>query len=190
MLPAEQLIGKCRRGYFNVCTFRSNFHIFLGNLGKTNMSGDPNEYQYIDPVYRRRSMDPLPRNSRRIFLYEVSQLSDQEDRTAQFRVDLQNFLGLEQPIPPLIWVKPGRNHTDQRTVERANAKKIDICDDQYEHLREVLMKQAVNASRWIRKYFVASDDVVVSSRDYFVNTLMPSWERDPCLDRKAEASKT
>ena len=29
MPPAEKLVGKCQRGWFNLCTFRSNFHIHL-----------------------------------------------------------------------------------------------------------------------------------------------------------------
>ena len=224
MPPADKLIGKCRRGYYNLCTFRSNFHIFLGNLGKTNFTTDPAEYQYVAPQFRR-SMSPLqyddsnnssfadddenlqqlsrrPARRRRIFLYEVSQLSGGDSRAAnttttttdaaadrrvaQFRVDLQHYLGLSQPIPPMIWFKPGRNHTSQDIHTRTATRKIDICDEPYVPLRQVLMEQAVNASRWIRKFFVESPDVVVSSRDYFVHTLMPSWERDPCLDRRAE----
>jgi hypothetical protein len=49
------------------------------------------------------------------------------------------------------------------------------------------MEQAMNASTWIRQYFLHSPDVVVSSRDYFIHDLMASWKRDPCFDRAMAA---
>ena len=191
MPPIETLIGKCRRGMFNLCTFRANFHIPLANLGKTNITQDPEEYKYVDIKFRKRSLNPVPPSSRRVFLYDVSQLSQQKDdvdgkRAAQFRVDLQKYLRLEKPIPPMIWFKPGINHTDSKVIQATRARKIDICSDKYIELRSVLMKQALDTSRWIREFFVPAKDVYVSSPDYFLNTLMPSWERDPCLDRNAK----
>jgi hypothetical protein len=181
MPPPNELVGKCRKGFFNLCTFRANFHIPLINLGKTNRTEE--ELQYVAPQWLPRSIKPLPPNNRQILLYEVSQLSDPKYET-QFRVDLQHFLGLQREIPPMIWFKPGKKHTDAQVIEKTSLKKIDICDDEFQDLRAILMEQAVNASRWIREYFVYAPDVTVSSRDYFVNELMPSWERDPCLDRK------
>lgn len=148
------------------------------------MTDNVDEQRYVAAPFRR-SLDPLPHNKRRVFLYEVSQLSDDSSgREGQFRVDLQSFLGLRQPIEPLIWFKPGRQHSDEKVIQRTNSKKINICDEKYEGLRNVLMEQAVNASRWIREFFVNSPDVTVSSPEYFVKTLMPSWEQDPCLNRK------
>jgi hypothetical protein len=197
MPPAETLIGKCKRGSYYVCTFRANFHIFLGNLGKTNITNDRNEYELVSPQFWH-SMDPLlydnvpnhPARHRRVFLYEVSQLTESHDhnRTDTFRLDLQHYLGLSRAIPPMIWFKPGRNHTDELILQRTASRKIDICDERYQQLRAVLLEQAVNASRWIRRYFVKSPDVYVSSPDFFASTLMPSWERDPCLDRKVKMS--
>jgi hypothetical protein len=181
MPEPNQLVGKCRKGFFNLCTFRANFHIPLINLGKTNRTEE--ELQYVAPQWLPRSIKPLPPNNRQILLYEVSQLSDPKYET-QFRMDLQNFLGLQREIPPMIWFKPGKKHTDAQVIEKTSLKKIDICDDEFRDLRAILMEQAVNASRWIREYFVNAPDVTVSSRDFFVNELMPSWECDPCLDRK------
>lgn len=178
--PVE-LIGKCRKGFFNLCTFRANFHIPLINLSKTNRTEA--ELQYVSPQWLPRSIRPLPPNNRGIFLYEITQLSDTE-REAQFRIDLQRYLGLVQPIPPMMWFKPGKKHTDAHVIEKTSLKKINICDDEFRELRAILTEQAVNASRWIRDYFVHAPDVTVSSPDYFINDLMPSWERDPCLDRE------
>ena len=192
MPPAEQLVGKCQRGFFNLCTFRANFHIHLANLGKTPVSD--RELDLVEPRYRR-AVKPIRvamanettaatqlANHRKIFLYEVSQLSDPVYES-QFRIDLQRFLGLTQPISTMIWFKPGRNHTSEHVKQKTAAKKIDICNDRYTSLRKILLEQAVNASKWIVEYFVASPDVVVSSPDLFVRELMPSWSKDPCWER-------
>lgn len=187
MPPAETMIGKCLRGWNNVCTNRANFHIFLSNLGKTNMTTDETEQSFVDEPFRK-IMDAVP-TSRRVFMYEISQLSDpDENRASQFRSDLQRYLHLKQPIDPLIWFKPGVNHTDERQLGDVNSKKIDICEARYEKLRSILMHQAVQASRWIRKYFIQADGVFVSSKDYLDKTLLKSWEVDPCTARKPKAN--
>lgn len=188
MPPAENLVGRCKKGWNNVCTYRSNFHIFLSNLGKTNMTTDEMEQQYVDEPFRK-TMDPVP-TSRRVFLYEVSQLSDpDEDRALQFRTDLQHYLHLKQPIDPFIWYKPGRNHTNERNLDEVLSRKIDICDERYAELRSVLMHHAVQASGWIRNYFIPADGVIVSSRGgYLEDTLLKSWERDPCTERRRNAN--
>ena len=183
MPPAEELIGKCRRESIHVCTNRGNFHIFLSNLGKTNMITDDNERQFVDPALWT-ALDPVP-TPRRVFLYEVSQLSDRDEhRALQFRTDLQHYLGLKEPIEPFIWFKPGVNHTEEGALEKVNSKKIDICEDRYSELRAVLLHQSVQASQWIRMYFVHAEGVVASSPDYLSNTLLKAWEIDPCIERR------
>jgi hypothetical protein len=183
MPPAETLIGKCKKGTWNVCTDRSAFHMSLSRFGKTNILSDPIESQYIHCKNISKFQLGIIPTSRRIFLYDVSQLSDlnKNDFSVQLRADLQHFLGLRQPISPFIWYKPGRNHTDEDLLRQIESRKINICDDKYLTLRDVLMNNARNASLWITKYFLQSPDVVVSSRDYFQNTLMKSWELDPCI---------
>jgi len=188
MPPAETLIGKCRRQNANVCTFRGNFHIFLSNLGKTNMIIDDNERKLVDPEFWT-ALNPVP-TPRRVFLYEVSQLSDRdEQRSLQFRTDLQHYLRLNEPIEPFIWFKPGINHTEQRALEEVENKKIDICEDRYSELRSVLMHQSVQAAQWIRTYFMHADGVVVSSPDHLSNTLLKAWEIDPCIERRQRRRK-
>ena len=185
MKPADELIGRCGKTSRGVCTFRGNFHLFLSNLGKTNMS-DPNEIQYIGPKIRR-SRDPLETKTQKVFLYDVRQLSDPDPgREVQLLTDLQSFLGLQEPISSMIWFKPGKKH-DEKIMEHVNEQKINICDEKYTILRDVLMEQSVNASKWISNYFVHAPDVFVSSKEHFSNVLMKSWERDPCLDRVSKA---
>lgn len=205
MPPAETLIGRCRKGWNFVCTYRSNFHIFLSNFGKTNMTTSTTEQQYVDEAYRK-TMDPVP-TTRRVFLYDVSQLSDSnEQRANQFRTDLQHYLHLTNPIDPFIWFKPGRNHSTDHAKGKerglfqtstattrpssvgSSLRKIDICDERYNHLRSVLMHHAVQSSRWMRRYFVHANGVVVSSKDYFANSLLTSWEQDPCAARRLNST--
>lgn len=182
MPPAEKLIGICRRGWGNVCTARGNFHLFLSNLGKTNMTTDDNERKLVDAAFWT-SIHPVA-TTRRVFLYEISQLSDpNEHRGLRFRIDLQQFLHLKQPIEPFIWFKPGMNHTEERALEVVNTRKIDICEEKYNKLRSVLMHQSKQAAEWIRTFFLHGEGVVASSPLYFSKTILKAWEVDPCLER-------
>ena len=181
MPPAETLIGRCRKGWNNVCTNRANFHVFLSNLGKTNITTNKNELAYVD-IEMRKAIDPVPTN-RNVFLYEVSQLSDRNsERSLQFRKDLQHFLHLKEPIAPFIWFKPGQNHSnDHHNV--IHSRKIDICDAQYDTIRVILLHHAKQASGWIRKYFIHADGVTVSSKAHFEHTILKTWDVDPCVAR-------
>jgi hypothetical protein len=177
------------------------------------MMSDSNEYQYVHPSFRR-SLAPVTVTGP-VFLYEVNQLSHtvvptstptsttttttkaaatsaqtqpQAQAPTEFLQSLQSFLDLDMPLNPMIWFRPGRQHNDSQVQARLEALKINICDPVYEPLHTVLMEQAVNASRWIRNYFIHGRDVVVASPEHFVQ-LMESWERDPCLDRVGRKTK-
>lgn len=124
MPPPEQLVGRCRKGMYNCCTFRSNFHIFLANLGKTqihrqstnnsnatdNVSWmlDVEELQWMAPDFQRSVKPQTGHLNRPVFLYDVSQLRpdvNHPERSQKFLSDLQHFLGLSHPfvstnIPP------------------------------------------------------------------------------------------
>ena len=182
MPNATKGIGGCAKGLFHVCTDRAHFQYFLGNLGKTNTS-DPEENALMPPRLRKkRNIVNVPN---KVFLYEVSQLSDKnEEREARFLEDLQHFLHLRQPIPSFTWFKPGKRLHESLHKKRSQ-QKIDICESGYEELRRVLMENAKSASEWMRRFFINSEDVVVSSPDYF-NELMDSWLVDPCVERRAK----
>jgi hypothetical protein len=83
----------------------------------------------------------------------------------------------------MVHVKPGIKW-DNKTQALKDSKTINICDLKYEKLRAVLMDIARPASIWIRKYFIESDEVIVSSPDYFKETL-ETWMHDPCDSRPA-----
>lgn len=197
MPPAGTLLGRCSRRHQGLCTFRGNFHLFLANLGKTNILVDSAEQALIPREYRKM-IKPVPLKGR-IFLWDISQLKqDNADRggdlhpdqqnqhsNAHFREDLQHFLRLEEPLPEMIWVKPGFSHSKNATLkDQVASQKIDICDDQYLKLRTVLLEQGLLAAQWIRQYFLEAEGVYVSQKEYFSKVVLASWGQDPCPKRR------
>jgi len=186
MPPATQLVGRCRKNMKNVCTFRGNFHLFLANLGKTQVLANADELKLFAPT-AQRSIKPLNDTlvNRQVFLYEVTQLSDSNPAHAEkFLSDLQQFLGLSKPFNnPMVWFRPGVAHASKQEVDRAMSRKINICEEEYNEIRHLLMEQSINASSWISDYFLKIPSVTVSSSDHFVNEILGHWKRDPCLER-------
>jgi hypothetical protein len=145
------------------------FHVHLDHLGKTART-TPEELALLGGDDRRHH--GLPRANNRVFLYESSQLHDANaTRANQHLLDLQHFLGLSHPLSPI-----GAKGVKRDAVQPGM---IDICDAQYKPIRVELMKNAVQASRWIREYFLSSPDVTVSSPEYF-RRLLEEWMQDPC----------
>lgn len=153
MPPAERLIGRCKRSFQGVCTFRANFSKHL---------------EKIEPF-------------RKVFLYDVSQLQDHDTaRSALFLQDLGEFLDLPEKLEqPMLWIKPGQNPVSTEEEEVRNGTKINICEGQYANLRTVLLEQASRSAYWIRNVFMANPNVKVSSQVYF-SKLIDSWRDDPC----------
>lgn len=79
----------------------------------------------------------------------------------------------------MIWVKPGQRDMSASKALEINAKKINICDDRYSKLRQVLLDQAANSATWIKEVFLLQPNVKVSSSDYFLDRL-EAWYHDPC----------
>jgi len=125
----------------------------------------------------------------RLFLYDAAQLEDDDPlRKERFRDDVGRFLGLQRRLPPVPHVKPGMKWDDPRLQAEKDAKKIDICLDEYVPLRRELMKLSRSTSQWIRQVLLSSDDVVTSSTEYLrSNILEQSWMVDPC-DYKDDGS--
>lgn len=178
MLNMSKLIGACTKNGYGICTNRAGFHVNLANLGKTRQT---NAERALMPRWGQRFLEKYNLTGR-VFLYEVDQLNDEnETRAQQFRKDLQKFLYLKNELPPMVWFKPGRKHLSEEELIKANAKKINICDPEHNILRKVLMSHAQNGSQWIRKYFLPSKGVYVSSPEHVVN-LLEQWNIDPCHD--------
>ena len=165
MPPPEALMGKLKRGMVGVATDESKFHLHLDNLGKTSHS--PEELKLLSWGAEKKVEAPKMINP--VFLYEVNQLRDTNvTRAAIFSSDLQSYLGLMKGFQPLS-TKRGPTYI----------KAIEICEAKHKDLRRELMKNSREASKWIRKYFLKSPDVHVSSSDHF-NALLVSWMTDPC----------
>lgn len=168
MPPAETLIGKLKDPMFGVSTNEAKFHLHLDNLGKTARS--PEELKLLSWGNENRLR--LPKMKNPVFLYEINQLHDTNLTRAEiYRTDLKHFLGLKIDLEPMA-----------TSASKSSSKTIDICDPKLRFVRAELMKNARQASTWIRTYFLKSPDVIVSSPTYF-NELLALWMTDPCSKR-------
>jgi hypothetical protein len=174
-LPSPlDMIGDCTPEMYNVCTEEIRFMDHLSAMGKTGRT-DPKELELLSPVLPRHHAAPKMNNS--VFLYEISQMEEpDENLAAQYRVDLQNYLDLSQPLDPLDEDK--ESHADSPYKHLF----IDICDPQYAPVHADLMDIAVKSSIWLREYFLPLPDVHVSSPDHFAK-LLEDWLVDPCESR-------
>lgn len=153
-----------------VCTNAARFHHYLSRLGFTDMS-TPEERSLVD---HGMAIASLPKAE--LFLMEINQFSiENQTRADEFTRDLQEYIGLETPLPPLL------AHEKKKIPEDVQNMFIDICDEQYDLIRSMLLETAREAHVWIRDYFLKSDQVFVSSPEHFLE-LLEGWDRDPCVD--------
>lgn len=183
----NDLIETCHR---HVCTERAFFHVALARLGKTDLTA-PEELEIIRNNRDLFEQVPPPRLPNKVFVWITDQLTDKnETRASEFRRDVQNFVGFDKEIPlvPHVMPPPGRTGDtfDKKMQKKIDKQLIDICESQYDEVRAVLMEASRSASVWIRKNFIESEDVVVSSRDHFEEILM-TWMDDPCDYIKEES---
>lgn len=102
-----------------------------------------------------------------------------QSRVEKFKVDLQHFLGLQQPMPEPTEKDAGKS-------SRPKPKAIDICHPKYAEVRQELVTIGKRASMWIRKHLLKSDEVFVSSPEHFEN-ILKEWKEDPCIAANATA---
>lgn len=124
---------------------------------------------------QQHNMSIVP-TTNEVFLIELKQLNPEQEASKTLAEDLQNFLGLPNPLEPL---KPYTPETDLIEDDGMLNQMIDICDNQHNKVRSVLMDSARDAAKWIKEYFLKSPDVIVSSRKEFIR-LLDDWDRDPC----------
>ena len=188
----NKLIGRCTKGMKHACTDMSNFAYHLIRLGKQHWNGTrpetPLERQivgrYRRAAYNTTALHPQPNP---IFLYTVEQLADRNaSRQAQFRTDVQSFLGLHTPLPPLLHFSPGRRWTEAQQRKR-DALKIDVCDPEYAPVRRELMRLATQNGQWIAD-FLTFPGVTVSSPEFVRDALLNEWMRDPCTNETYPAT--
>lgn len=114
-----------------------------------------------------------------VFLYDTEQLSDKDDnRSNLFVQDLEHFLGLQDPLPPPLHFKPGKDQpTDKQRL--IDSKKIKICDKRYAKQRQILLDIGTKVQAWILEYFVKSPDVYISNPEHF-QEIVRRYAVDPC----------
>ena len=175
LLPTDKLAKRCIPGSLGICGWRASFVDFLFKLGKT--PGTAQEQDLLELNLKRNNVGE-------IFLYDLNQLADtNETRKSQFRQDLASFLGLEGKMPPIPHVNTlGRFDYIDAWKEEAHKRKINICDNEHAYARRILQDKTVRTSKWIREYLLQSDEVFVSSREYFTEKI-EGWMEDPCLNR-------
>jgi hypothetical protein len=164
------------------------FHLWLSRLGKTKQQSDPVEWNLLKAY--EPGLEPAPKLPNPVFFLDIEQLNDtNETRALQLRRDLQTFLGLTEPLGPVkIWLPPSNKDeavtkTAEEVKERKQAygkTKTDICKDEYAHVRAELIRIGKDASHWIRRYFLKSEEVAVSSPE-FLEDILESWSSDPCM---------
>jgi len=175
--PEDLMAGNCPPQARNVCTEEIRYNDHLSRLGKTDRT-DPEELKLLGPILPRHR--DLPKMENPVFLYEISQMHESDEvLAAQYRQDLQSYLGLKTPIEPLT-------ESEETHMEHANKdKEIDICAPEHAALHDELLQIARDSSQWIRDYFIKLPDVFVSSPEHF-NELLQDWMNDPCLQRQAK----
>jgi hypothetical protein len=204
------LIGACTARRYGTCTNKGDFAVSLMNLGKQNdpallsslamESHDTSDTTDTDGTqvpevvstilsrYRKikHNYTDVPYMPNPVFLFEVSQLGDADAvRNEQFRRDVSQFMGLNELLPAIPHAIPGKKRLP-REQERRNERKISICDDEYNMLRQELMSLSRSNAEWIRTVFLKSPTVVVSSPSHF-DAIMESWMTDPCDIKNANA---
>jgi hypothetical protein len=147
----------------------ARYDIFLMQLAKVPLNpSELNRMMSSDEVWPKR----ISPNPFQIFIYTDTQLK--QGNTSQFSIDLQHFLKLELPLP------------DMKSQQRANVgashpfpETINICDAQFDDIRNELLQYGKESSRWISEKFIESKDVTVSDKTFFIETLR-TWGDDPC----------
>jgi hypothetical protein len=177
MPPPLECRGACERKHYSVCTHNAYFHVFLAQLGRTR-GNTQKERDLLSTDGRPFHTSVLrPAMANNIFLYEQTQLSgyNEPEIAKALRLDLSKFLAISPPLPSL---DDAREVPHARDISRDNV--IDICQPDYQILREELTMIGRDASEWILEYFVNQPNVVVSSPEYFAKAL-ESWKEDPCV---------
>lgn len=124
-----------------------------------------------------------------MFLMELSQLSDDDLGRMQILLDdMELFLHLKRgslssasDLDEMLTLK--HNSTDYllKLEQKERYSTLDICEEKYKPLRENLVSIGMVASTWIKDYLLKSPRVIVSSRDFFLESI-DLWKFDPCND--------
>lgn len=161
------LIGGHEKGWRGVFTDLAKFEDGLMQMGKVALESDD-----LRRLAEQRLIFAPTRL--RIFLYDVDQLSDpQKERAAQFRSSLQNFLTLNNSIEPF-------EKRNSLAKKGSFPNTMNICDEEFKELRDILVMQGNKTQKWIREEFMKSEDVVIGGDEGHFLELIAEWGVDPC----------
>jgi hypothetical protein len=197
----------CQAGYHGVCIGRAGFHNSLVRMGKTLLGYDDNhtstkqerdkEWHCFSNKEQRLLRNDLPVHlisPNPVFLYDISQLnllqhrfSDSSSGQQQPSKDLfveqfKTYLGVSNDFPPMIQSKPGKKDLNVTEQAQRNAHKVNICDAEYQQVRQWLLESGKRTKEWILGYFIKSPDVMVGNIKQFQD-ILEMYDVDPCLQR-------
>lgn len=140
----------------------------------TSLSADSARYeQRLKYLGKTQTTEGISATPFKVFLYTIEQMQDaNDDRKASFRDGLRSFLDLEEPIEML----PRSNHVVADFDET-----IDICDEKYNYVRNILIENGKETQRWIREELLKSPDVTVANEEHF-HELLQTFKSDLCLE--------
>ncbi|KAL7508248.1 hypothetical protein ACHAXN_008860 [Cyclotella atomus] len=157
----------------------AKFDLFLKQLAKVSLTMDDTFEMgktSHNPFWAKR----VAVNPYKVFIYASEQLSDADtSRQDQFREDLEDYLGLDSPF--LNFNEVGKVNSNKLIYPEC----IDICDPQYDKIRQTLLQIGKKSSKWIIRKFIKSKDVYVSNEEHFIKSVN-SWGRDPCEVRNED----
>ena len=162
------------------CTDISNFHIHLSRMGWT-LRNSARELELL----HKRLETTFDFSQSQMFLIELNQLDARKNssQTDALVRDLESFLGMDPGS--LSQIQPPEDTGTSKHEKKAQGKThvlqrmINICNEEYSDLRNILLQQGQDASEWIQEFFLASPHVVVSNREYMIH-LLEQWKKDPC----------
>jgi len=191
------LIGMCKK-HQKVCTHRARFHSALGRLGKTSLDSVDElnllfGQQQSRVVEEDRSMSTAVSNEEgsssirrrlqnkqheeqhngipnQILLYELNQIHN-PNTSQHFTQAIKDYLDISEERLPVI-----------STYHQHKPRTIDICNEEHEQVRKVLLQIGIESSMWIQKYFLKSPTVNVVDSDSF-SELLDAWQVDSCLNK-------
>lgn len=192
--------GPCEEEHIATCTYNAYFHLHLAQMGQTART-EPEKLllRHYDP---QNDNQPLPYDlavlnppaPHSVFLYDQNQIDGRKvpEIAETFRRDMSAYLGVSPMLPSLQQATQltyeNRTETAQekQTRKLIESKLINICNPEFQHMRNELVKVGSDAADWILNYYMPLPNVHVSSPDYF-RKVLEEYKSDPCLKNKVPA---
>jgi hypothetical protein len=178
-IPSPHTLTNHQNLWHGVSTTSAQYDKYLQQLGKTSLNHEELS-NLLQTLSSTSGNIRINHNPLRVFIYTIEQLEDTNTtRRTNFETDLQHFLKLETPF------------TEFTSQAKSNVNKvsypeyIDICQSEFDSIRNVLVREGKKSSEWILNRFIMSEDVVVSNVEYFKEKLR-LWGEDPCSVEREE----